>query len=106
VSGFTTNTNDLQSTAPQYDSVAQQVQQIYTTLTNALEVEGACWGSDDAGMTFGTKYVSAALPALQQMSATNEGLQSMVDGVCSWAKNYMNADDAAQQSASQISSDS
>ncbi|GIH18849.1 hypothetical protein [Rugosimonospora africana] len=106
MSGFTTNTNDLQSTAPQYDSVADQVRQIYTTLTDALNVEGACWGSDDAGKTFGGKYVSAALPALQQLSATNDGLQSMVDGICSWAKNYLNADDAAQQSASQISSDS
>jgi hypothetical protein len=106
VSGFTTNTNDLQSTAPQYDSVAQQVQQIYTTLTNALDREGACWGSDDAGMTFGKKYVAAALPALRQMSETNQGLQSMVDGVCSWAKNYLNVDDAAKQSASQISADS
>lgn len=105
MTGYTTNTGDLQSTAPQYDSVAQQVSKIYTTLANALDVEGACWGSDDQGTTFGQKYVSAALPALQQMSQTNEGLQSMVDGICSWAKNYMNADDAAQQSASQLTTD-
>jgi uncharacterized protein YukE len=106
MTGYNTNTGDLQSTAPQYDAVAQQVQQVYTTLTNALEGEGACWGSDDQGKNFGQKYTSAALPALQQMSQTNEGLQSMVDGICSWAKNYIKADDAARQSASQISSDS
>ena len=106
MTGYTTNTGDLQSTAPQYDSVAQQVKQIYNTLTDALECEGACWGSDDQGLEFGRKYVGAALPALQQMSQTNEGLQSMVDGICSWAKNYLNADDAAQQSAGQLTADS
>jgi uncharacterized protein YukE len=105
MTGYTTNTNDLQSTAPQYDSVAQQVKQIYTRLTNALDVEGACWGSDQQGMDFGKKYVGAALPALQQMSQTNDGLQSMVDGICNWAKNYVSADDAAQQSASQLGTD-
>jgi uncharacterized protein YukE len=105
VTGYTTNTNDLQSTAPQYDSVAEQVQQIYSTLTNSLQTEGACWGRDDQGMTFGQKYVAAALPALQQMSETNQGLQSMVDGICSWAKNYVSADGAAKQSAGQLSTD-
>jgi hypothetical protein len=46
--------------------------------------------------------VAAALPALSQLSQTNVGLQSMVDGVATWAKNYLQADDAAQQSAAQI----
>jgi hypothetical protein len=106
MSGYTASAGDLQSTAPQYDDVAKQVQQVYTLLTNALNGEGVCWGTDDQGKVFGDKYVNAAMPALQQMSQTTEGLQSMVDGICSWAKNYVNADDAAQQSASQISSDS
>lgn len=101
--GFTAQTTDLHSTAPQYDAVNQQVQQIYNTLTQALDAEGACWGNDQSGSAFGSKYCPSALSALQQMNSTAQGLQSMVDGICSWAKNYVNADQAAQASAAKIS---
>ena len=100
--GYTAQPGDLQSTAPQYDWVAQQVQQVYTTLTQALDAEGACWGNDDQGQTFGAKYCPPAVAALQQMSNTNQGVQSMVDSICAWAKNYVSADQAAQSSAAQI----
>lgn len=100
--GYTAQPADLQSAAPQYDWVAQQVAQVYTTLTQVLDDEGACWGNDDSGQTFGAKYCQSALPAIQQMSNTNQGLQSMVDSICTWAKNYVSADQEAQSSASQI----
>lgn len=100
--GFTAQPSDLQSTAPQYDWVAQQVQQVYTTLTQALDAEGACWGNDSQGQTFGAKYCASAVPALQQMSNTNQGVQSMVDSICVWAKNYVSVIEAAEASAAQI----
>jgi hypothetical protein len=100
--GYTAQPADLQSTAPQYDWVAQQVAQVYTKLTQALDDEGACWGNDDAGQTFGGKYCQSALTAIQQMSNTNQGVQSMVDSICTWAKNYVSADEAAKSSATQI----
>jgi uncharacterized protein YukE len=100
--GFTTQTEQLHCTAPQYDSVAQQVQQIYQMLISALDDEGACWGNDAQGQTFGAKYCQPAVSLLEQMGNTQQGLQSMVDGVCSWAKNYVDADQAATASASQI----
>lgn len=100
--GYTAQPSDLRSSASQYDWVAQQVQQIYTTLTQALDAEGACWGNDDQGQTFGAKYCPPAVAALQQMSDTNQGVQSMVDSICTWAKNYVSADQAAQSSAAQI----
>jgi hypothetical protein len=102
VTGFTADPQGLHATAPLYGHTADQVAQIYRTLTDVLDLEGACWGSDEAGTAFGQKYVAAALPALSQLSQTNEGLQSMVDGVATWAKNYLRADDAAQHSAAQI----
>jgi hypothetical protein len=43
-----------------------------------------------------------ALDALQQMDSTQQGLQSMVDGICSWAKNYVSADDLAKADATQV----
>jgi uncharacterized protein YukE len=91
------DSSGLASNAPQYGAAADQVQLLYGTLTSKLEAEGACWGNDDAGKAFAAKYVGPALTALQQMDSTQQGLQSMVGGICSWAKNYVNADQAAQQ---------
>jgi uncharacterized protein YukE len=102
MTGFTAQTTNLGDTAPQYDSVAQQVQSVYTTLVNALETEGACWGNDTQGQSFGAKYCPPALSLLQQMGNTNQGLQSMVDGICAWAKNYVNVDQLVAQQAAHI----
>jgi len=103
--GYTAQPSDLQSAAPQYDWVSQQLQYVYNTLSLALDAEGACWGNDDQGQAFGAKYCPLAISALQQMSNTNQGVQSMVDSICTWAKNYVNADEAAQASAAQVGSD-
>lgn len=102
--GFTAQTTNLQSTAPQVDAVNQQLQQISQNLVQALDAEGACWGNDEAGHTFGQKYFPSAFSALKQMNSTQEGLQSMVDGIRSWAKNYLDADQQAKASISQINS--
>lgn len=102
MTGFTAQPDDLQASAPQYDAVAQQVRAIYQTLTANLETEGACWGADDAGTAFGTKYVAQALLAIKQLDSTNQGLQGMVDGICTWAKNYVNAEELAKLSATQL----
>lgn len=102
MTGYTAQTTDLGSAAPQYDSVAAQVRQVYQALVNALENDGACWGGDAQGQQFGAKYCGPALSLLQQMGNTNEGLQSMVDGICSWAKNYVNVDQMVAQSASHV----
>jgi len=102
--GFTAQTGDLRSTAPRYGAVTDRVATIYQTLVNALEAEGACWGNDDSGRAWGSKYAPAALAALQQMSGTQQGLQSMVDGICSWARNFVDVDQMVQESAAQIAS--
>lgn len=100
--GYTAQPAGLQSTAPQYDWVAGQVQIVYSNLTQALDAEGACWGNDDQGQAFGAKYCPPAVAALQQMSNTNQGVQSMVDTICTWARNYVSADSEAQAGAAQI----
>lgn len=105
MTGYTADTDALHGNAPKYDAVAQKVHDIYTALSEALAAEGACWGNDDAGRAFASKYVEPALTALQQMSGTKQGLDSLVDGICSWAKNYVSADDLAAASAKQLAAD-
>jgi uncharacterized protein YukE len=102
--GVSAAPEQLQDAAKGYGVSAEKVQQVYKTLVTALEAQGACWGDDDAGRQFGAKYCPPALSLLQQMSNTNQGIASMVDGICSWAKGYLNADEASKANASQITS--
>lgn len=99
--GYTAQPGDLQANAPKYDAVAQQVDQIRRTLSDGLEGLGACWGSDDQGQTFAAKYCPPAVSLIHQMSATDEGLQSIVDGICSWAQNFVSVENGAVQAIQQ-----
>jgi hypothetical protein len=103
--GFQTDPQQLQDNAPRYQAVADRLQEIYNRLTVLLDIEGACWGNDDPGRTFAGQYVPGALDVLQQMDSTHQGLQSMVDGICSWARNYVNADDLAKADAAQLAAE-
>lgn len=103
--------NDVQADAARlhhgskgYQDVADRVAAIYRVLSTKLETEGACWGNDPAGQTFAQKYVPSALSVLSQMDNTNQGVQSMVDGICSWAKNYVDAIGAGTTDAHRLGS--
>lgn len=98
----TADADQLHTSSGQYQTVADRVWSIYQTLTARLDAEGACWGNDGSGQVFGKKYVPSAMTVLQQMDNTNQGIQSMVDGICSWAKNYMDAGSAATADAQQL----
>jgi hypothetical protein len=102
VTDITARPDQLHGTSGQYQTLADQVAQVYRVLTALLEAEGACWGNDESGFAFGTKYVPAALSTLSQMDDTHQGIQSMIDGICSWAKNYVDATGAAKSGAHQI----
>jgi hypothetical protein len=102
VSDITAQTDQLHNSSGRYQDVSDQVAQIYKQLTARLEAEGSCWGNDESGTVFGNKYIPAALSVLSQMDNTNQGIQSMVDGICSWAKNYVDATSAAASNAKQI----
>ncbi len=104
MTGFTTDPGGLADSAPGYEALKDDLLIIYNRLTDALNVEGDCWGSDDPGRAFASKYVINALNAIEHMHHTTKGLQSLVDGICTWAKNYVTADDLAKLDASRIDS--
>lgn len=91
--GINAHTNDMSNQAPQYQATADQVEQLYQTLSAALDGYGPCWGNDDAGQEFARKYVEPAYKALTQMDTANKGLTSMAGGVWSWVKSYLNTDE-------------
>ena len=97
MTGFIVDPAALQSNAPDYQSHAATLSEIYQTLTDSLNAEGDCWGNDDAGKAFAAKYVGPATSALNQIQATCQGLGTTAQGVYTWAQNYLNAQDADQQ---------
>ena len=96
MTGITVDPSALQATAPVYDSQAAGLADLYSTLTGKLQAEGACWGDDEAGRAFGRNYVGPAISALEQTRAASDGLASMAAGVYHWARNYVDADEAAK----------
>jgi uncharacterized protein YukE len=97
VSGVTVDPTGLSANAALYGAAADDVASIHLTLASKLDGEGACWGNDDAGNAFAAKYVGPALAALRMMITTQQGLQSMVDGVYQWSQSYVSADEALRQ---------
>jgi hypothetical protein len=100
MSGFQAQPDRLQGNAPQYQDVSAQVAQIYATLTQKLDAEGACWGNDYAGRQFGVQYCPAAVTVISSMDATQQGLDSIVSGICSWAKKFVDVEAMLTQQAS------
>ena len=100
MSGFDAQPYDLNAAAPQYGDVSAKVSEIYTKLTQALDAEGACWGDDYAGRQFGTQYCPGAVTAVSSLDATNQGLESIVGGVCKWAQKFVDVEAMLTQQAS------
>ncbi len=101
--GYTARPAELNATAQQYDAVSDQLKQIFVLLTHALDREGACWGGDEIGRAFEQKYVPGALSAINQLRGTDQGVRSLVDGICTWARNYVDAEQATASSAGSLS---
>lgn len=96
MTGITVDPSALQSAAPVYSDQAQALADIYDTLTGKLHAEGACWGNDDAGRAFAGNYVWPAITALEQLREASDGLATIAEGVYSWARSYIDADEAAK----------
>jgi uncharacterized protein YukE len=98
MTGFAVQPDPLYGSGQQYQDVHDELASIYARLTTALDTAGQFWGGDKTGQDFANKYCPQAVAQLQQMSGTAAGLQSIIDGVAAWAKNYVTADNAVAQS--------
>jgi uncharacterized protein YukE len=98
MTGFAARPDPLYGSGQQYQAVHDELASIYDRLTGALDATGQFWGGDLPGQNFARDYCPKAVSQLQQMGATGDGLQSVIDGVASWAKNYVEADAAVAQS--------
>ena len=97
MSGVTVDPSGLSANAALYGVHADAVAAIHNTLAQKLDAEGEPWGNDEAGSTFAAHYVEPALTALRMMITTQQGLESMVDGVYQWARSYVDSDESLRQ---------
>jgi hypothetical protein len=72
--GFQVDPVRLRSAAPQFDRVADKLEDARTVLETALRAEGPCWGDDEAGQTFERSY-------LPQAEATTRALGTVVQAL-------------------------
>ena len=84
--GFQVDPVRLRSASPQFDAVADQLEDARTALETALAAEGPCWGGDDAGQTFSRNYLpqaeattTAVATIVQALRAIRVGLDASAD---------------------------
>lgn len=75
--GFQVDPVRLRSAAPQFDAVADQLEDAGTTLQAALDAEGPCWGGDEAGQTFAQNYLPGAEETTRALGTVVEALRAI-----------------------------
>ncbi len=75
--GFRVDPVRLRGAAPQFDTVADQLQDARTVLETVLAAEGPCWGEDDAGQTFARSYFPQAEATTQALGTVAEALRAI-----------------------------
>lgn len=82
--GYGVRPTELRSSSPGFSGAADQLETAMTTLTSALQAEGACWGGDEAGQQFATGYEPAAQGATEAFDALVQalhGIRANLDGM-------------------------
>ena len=107
MNGFAVEPGGLDGGGRRYDDVRQLLADLHAEHSAALAEFGDCWGSDEPGAAFGRKYCGSALATLATMDpaqpgSTVDGLQSVVDGIHTWARNYVDVEDIVHRSTPRV----
>lgn len=76
----------LRRTAPKFAETAASLQHVVDRLRSAVDAEGSCWGGDDAGQAFATRYlpgVAAAGTALPGLVTALVSIRTTLDATAS-----------------------
>ncbi|GAA4234946.1 hypothetical protein GCM10022254_41030 [Actinomadura meridiana] len=90
------NTDELKRAGEGFHTGATQMQKIYDRLSNALNTEGPCWGSDETGQTFAEGYKEPSDSVLESFPKLKDGLDGIKKGVDQMAKSYKKAEDSSR----------
>lgn len=86
---------ELRSKATGFGDGAQALGRALLTLSSALTAEGNCWGNDDTGKAFASKYTQPRDDALKAFSSLQKSLDGIEKNVRTMADNYDGAEKAS-----------
>jgi uncharacterized protein YukE len=96
----------FRAAAPQFEQASDTFATAADRLQNSIGSEGQCWGRDDPGTAFASKYIDGANDALQMMMQIPGIFQSIADRIRSDADGYTGTDSNFANVLSQFQSDS
>ncbi|MBE9373049.1 WXG100 family type VII secretion target [Saccharopolyspora sp. HNM0983] len=100
MSGMDVDPEALRSQAPKFGSAADAVGEVLDTLSAAIEAEGECWGTDDAGQEFAKNYSPATDQARDGLTSAVEMLNQVHRELADTATTWESSD---QQGSATIS---
>jgi len=93
--GFEVDADRLASRAAQFEPLVGRMTAIHRNLDDALSTDGACWGTDAVGRSFGAVHATPADDALTRLSGLSDRLTSVSTRLTETAGTYRAADDSA-----------
>jgi hypothetical protein len=93
--GFEVDPERLASRAAQFEPLVGRMTAIHRNLRDALSADGACWGADAVGQSFGAVHATPANDALTRLSGLSERLTSVSTRLTETAGTYRAVDDSA-----------
>jgi len=90
--GFEVQPDRLRSGATGFGGSGDTLSTAGTTLGNALDAQGECWGNDESGQTFAEDYVPGAEQVRAAFTSLAEALQAIRTALDESANSYENTD--------------
>jgi|GEM_PF-3376136 len=80
-SSFDANPDALRAMQPQFAELSTRVTDAVAALTQVIEKEGACWGTDKPGAAFAKNYVDAAKGTQDSLGGMSGVLSGLGDNM-------------------------
>jgi hypothetical protein len=93
--GFNVDAERLAARAAQFEPLVGRLDTIHRTLADALSTDGACWGTDAVGQSFGAAHKTSADDAMARLSGLSARLSSVSTRLTETAGTYQSVDQSA-----------
>lgn len=93
--GFNVDAERLAARAAQFEPLVGRLGTIHNTLSDALSADGACWGTDAVGQSFGAAHATPADDAMTRLAALSDRLTSVSTRLTETAGTYQSGDQSA-----------
>jgi hypothetical protein len=93
--GFEVDAERLADRATQFEPLAGRLDRIHGNLRDALSTDGACWGTDAVGQSFGAVHAGPADDAMARLAGLSDRLTSVRTRLSETAATYQSGDQSA-----------